>query len=74
MNTAQAKLDWIHARLAEGRTVYVSTAYVRRRVSRQTLDKWSKSGRPLFKLAGNSLYMARGLAYDCIDYCKLEAA
>lgn len=73
MSTAQAKLDWINARLDEGRTVYLSTAYVRRQITKRTVAKWAKSGRPLFKLIGDSLYMGRGSRYDCMDYCKLEA-
>lgn len=73
MSTAQAKLDWINARLDEGRTVYLSTAYVRRQVTKRTREMWAKRGIELLQVAGNSLYIARGSKYDCVDYCKLEA-
>lgn len=66
--TASAVLKWIEDRIAEGRTVYISTALKVIEISPKTYSKWQKSGSDLFKLSNNDddLYIARGKNWDCI--------
>lgn len=67
MVSAQKKLEVIEETLQEGKTVYISTHYKSIEVTPKTFKRW---GNTLFKVSGNSLYIARGKNFDCIDYCK----
>lgn len=73
MNVAQAKLDAINGALAEGRTVYVRSALKAWKVTPKTAERWKKAGNQMFKVSGESLYMASGSKWVCIDYCQLDA-
>lgn len=68
------KLAWIERRLAEGSTVYVSTYTRATKVTPKVAARWAKAGHDLFRVdAGDSLYMARGSRFVCIDYAGLRA-
>jgi len=74
MNTAQKKLNWIDDMIADGRTVYVSTQTRTTKITPKTAKRWADNGNVLFKVSGESLYMAVGKRFDCADYCKLSAS
>lgn len=71
MTTATDKLNNIVASLEAGKTVYVCTCTKQVKVTPKTFASWVKDGLKLFKVAGNSLYMARGRSFDCIDFCTI---
>jgi len=70
--TAQDKHDAIIAAIESGKVVTVSTYTQSRAIYFKTLKKFREAGIPLFKVSDDSLYMARGKHYDCIDYCKIQ--
>lgn len=62
---ARRKLAWITARIAEGRTVYLSTSLRRTKITKSTLG--------LVEARKSGLYvMIRGRTV-CYDHCKVEA-
>lgn len=65
---ASEVLKWIEDRIAEGRTVNISTAWKVIQISPKTYKKWQDSEHKLFKLSNNDddLYIARGKNWDCI--------
>ena len=72
--TAQTKLDWIIARITEGRTVYVTTALRSTAISPKTFNNWASKGTDIVKVGKDgSLLMAEGRKYVNIDYCKISA-
>jgi hypothetical protein len=73
MPTATEKLDWMKDRLNEGKTVYISTYTKTIRVTPATYSRSISAEYPLFKIKKQSLYIARGKHYDCIDHTKIEA-
>lgn len=76
MNKASAAkdmIDFINDNLAAGRTIYVSTYTRSVKVTAKTAKAWADKGHNLFKLSGNSAFMARGKSWDCIDFCKITA-
>ena len=62
--------------LAAGKTVTISTAYRATIVTPKAYAKWQASGKALFRFSadGSSAWMARGKAWDCIDYCAIRIA
>lgn len=74
MTKGERMFHWINERIAEGRTVYVTTALKATKVSPRTVASFKKDGHEVFKLAGGSCYMARGKAWDCIDFCRITAS
>ena len=62
---ARAKLAWIRARWAEGRTVLVCTQMRAIRLSAKHADTIRATRSGLYRLAGKR--------WECIDYCKLIA-
>lgn len=73
--TAQRMLEFIESNLADGRTVYVHTAYRVTKVTPKTYANWKAAGRPLFKLDKEGrLRMAFGKRYDIIDICPITAS
>lgn len=72
MLTAEQKLEKILEHLKLGRTIVISTYSKAGQVDQKSVDRFSKAGLPLFKVEGNSLFMARGKSYDCIDYCQFK--
>lgn len=73
MNEAEKKLDWIKAAVARGQTVYVCTYTKKTMLNAKAFASFAKAGAVLLKVKGESLYMARGKAFDCIDGCQLIA-
>jgi hypothetical protein len=71
MNTASEKFEAINKNLLAGKTVFIATYTKATKITPKTFKSWEASGHKLFKLAGNSLYMARGKKFDCIDYCSI---
>jgi hypothetical protein len=70
--TREARFEAITAAIATGSTVYVMTARGAIKVTPKTAAKWEASGRPVFKLAKGSLYIASGRRYDCIDFNHIQ--
>lgn len=70
---AQQKLEMIQSHINAGRTVFVSTALKSTRITPRTFANWARLGHELFKVKGDTLYMARGRSFDCIDYCAIQA-
>jgi len=70
--TAIDKLTIIMDAINAGKTVYIGTYLHCWKVTAKTLDRWTKAGIELFKVKGNSLYMAFGKRYDCIDFCAIK--
>jgi hypothetical protein len=66
--TAADRLAEINAALAAGRTVFICTYTRATQITAKTAAKWAAAGTPLFKLIGESLYMASGRKFACIDY------
>lgn len=69
---------WIHARLAEGKTVHVSTMTNVTAVSPRTAKSWAAKGLTLFKLSPDGLRMAAGKRFDLITsttgpLCRISA-
>lgn len=69
--TAQEKLAMIQQGLTWGATVYVTTYTRAIRITPKTARKWEAARLPLFKVQGDSLYLARGKHFDCIDYAGI---
>lgn len=67
---AQEKIDKILSTVGEGKTVYISTALRSYKITQKVVDKFNRAGLELFKVNGDSVMMANGKRYDCIDYCK----
>lgn len=65
-HTARTRIAWIKARLAEGRTVYVSTHLRHTPYSAKHTD--------MFKATRTGAYVQHGKRWDCIDWCKISAA
>ena len=70
--TATEKLDLINNALAAGKTVMISTMTRATKVTPKNAKKWAANGWTMFKLDGNSLLMAAGRRFDCIDYCRIS--
>lgn len=67
---AQQKIDKILTTVKEGKTIYISTALRSYKITQKTVNNWEKSGLQLFKVQGDSMMMASGKKWLCIDYCK----
>lgn len=70
--TREARYAAITAALAAGKTVWVMTGRGAIEVTPKTAAKWDASGRPVFKFAKGSLFVASGRRYDCIDYNHIQ--
>ena len=66
-------LTWIEARIAEGRTVYITTHTRSTKITPKTFSRFAAAGTPVFKADETSTYMIRGNRYDCIDFAKVSA-
>lgn len=69
--TASEKYVAIMDALMAGKTVYLQTALKTVSLTQKSVDQWNAYGRPVLKLSGKSLYVARGKSYDCADYCAI---
>ncbi len=70
MNAVE-KMNKIVDAIKSGKTLVFSTYIKCISISPKAFAKWEASGYPLFKVSGNSLMMASGKKYNCIDYCKI---
>ena len=68
---AQEKINKMVETIKSGKTLVFSTYLKNIAVSPKTLAKWDASGYQLFKASGDSVLMASGKRYDCIDGCKI---
>ena len=66
-------LTWINDRIAEGRTVYITTCTKVTKITPKTFHRFAANNTPVFKADETSTYMIRGNSYDCIDFCKISA-
>ena len=66
---SQACIEWIRARLQEGRDVYITT------YTRSTRFRPRHLGRldDYLRASSGGTLMARGKNWDCIDGCKISA-
>lgn len=69
---AQEKIEKLISYIKEGRTVRVSTPLRVTDIEAKHLAQWEKAGRPLLRAGKNSMYMASGKKYVCIDFCRIE--
>lgn len=75
---AEKALDWINARLAEGKTIHVATMTNVTAISPRTAKSWAAKGLTLFKLSPDGLRMAAGKRFDLITsttgpLCRITA-
>lgn len=70
--TAEAKLALIEGALAQGSTVYLCTYTQAIKITPKNAAKWASANRPIVKVSGDSLWVARGRGYDCADYCAIR--
>jgi len=68
---ATEKMNKIVETIKSGKTLVFSTYLKHIAVSPKSLAKWEASGHQLFKVSGNSVMMASGKKYNCIDGCKI---
>ena len=71
--TAQDRYDKIHSLLDAGATVVLCTPLKCTEITSKTVDRFNANGTPLFKVAGNSIYMRTGRKYVCIDFTTIKA-
>lgn len=70
--TAPERLQsWLDA-IANGSTLYVATYTKCWKIDSKVVAKFAKAGSPILKAKGDSLYMASGKSYVCIDYCGVR--
>lgn len=71
-STRETRYAAIVNALEGGCTVLVMTARGAIKVTAKNAAKWKAAGRPVFKLAKGSIFIASGKRYDCIDYNHLQ--
>ena len=69
---AQEKLNRINEMIAQGCDVYFCTAYKSIKVNAKTVAKFANVGCDLFRVSGNSLFIAAGKRFDCVDGCAIR--
>ena len=70
--TAQEKLNKVNELIAQGCDVYFCTAYRSIKVNAKSVANFKKAGCDLIRISGNSLFMAAGKRFDCVDYCAIR--
>jgi hypothetical protein len=70
--TAAERIQSLFDALSAGKTVYICTCTRATKITQKNVKAWEAYGRPILKAAGNSMYMAVGKRYDCIDYCSIR--
>lgn len=68
---ATDKFRTIEAALSLGVTVNLSTYTRVIAVTPKTAAKFAAAKAPLFKVSGESLFVARGRSFDCADLCAI---
>jgi len=66
-------ITWIEDRIAEGRTVYITTYTRCTKITPKTFHRFAADNTPVFKADGNSTLMISGRGYVCIDGNKVSA-
>lgn len=74
MNDAENKLMAIGGTLLSGRTVIVSTHTHATQITPATAKRWADNGHALFRIRGESLYMASGKRWVCVDWCRFTSS
>ena len=69
--TAQEKIDKILETVRAGKTVYITTYTRSTKIDQKALNRFEKAGAVLLKAHGDSMYMAAGKKFVCIDYCAI---
>ncbi len=69
--TAQDKLNEIHKIIKQGYTVCFTTYLKQIQVNQKSVDSFRESGIELLKVKGESLFIANGKKYECVDGCKI---
>lgn len=64
-------MDRIKAAIEAGKTIYVSNYMHTWKVSPKTWAKFEAIGKPVFKVVDDSLYMASGKGYVCVNGCRI---
>lgn len=72
--TAEEKIAKLLEYIRSGRTVWISTAWKCTEITPKTLAEWDKAGLTLLKAKGNSMYIAAGKRFECIDYCDIRVS
>lgn len=67
-------LDKINQAISQGKKVYFTTYLKCIVVDAKTVAKFKKIGKPALKMVGNSLYIASGSKYVCVDYCNITVS
>lgn len=70
--SANSRLARIERALALGHEVHMYTYTKTTVITQKCYDSWQESGRPLFKIVGDSLFIGRGRHYDCVDGVPLS--
>jgi len=60
--------------IRSGKTVYIQTATRCTKIDKKCLTKFEKGGHTLLKAVKDSVYMASGSKFVCINYCKITVA
>lgn len=60
--------------IANGKTLYITTYTKSTKITAKTVSKFAALGIPVLKAKNNSMYMASGKNFVCIDYCKFTYA
>ncbi len=69
--TGKEKAATIIEKIEAGFTVTISNHLRAWHLDLKILNRFRSAGHELIKGKGNSLYLARGRHFDCIDYCKI---
>ena len=70
---ANTKMEKIMDIIRQGGAITISTHLKHIEVNSKTVAKFAKINAQIFKTVNDSLYIARGKNWDCIDYAKITA-
>lgn len=71
ITTAAEKVAKLVAAIEAARTAYIPTYTRCYKITPATLASWKRSGLVLFKASGDSMMMAIGKKFVCIDYASI---
>ena len=69
LNNAKELLQRILNHIENGGTVYICTPLRKTYINKKVNERFKKAGYELIKEKNNSLYLASGKKFVCIDYC-----
>ena len=70
--TATEKHEWLESSIHAGKTVILSTFTRAYKVTPRTYSRFESAGHPVWKVSGESLWMASGRKYLCADGCAIQ--